>query len=225
MFYKLAAFTLAALLGAPLTATAIPIAYQIKFTTLTGFVTTSIYPDPLGPPAVQIEGAAGKVYFGLFAVDDEILMTDGIGKPGNVDFFYIQMEDNIWGYNLAVDNSFSGFRGPIPGDPFCMMTMGCLNAPSPGFDVVNGTITNLRGGVYGRSDVPFVDFSLNDANTFNAIGASFIEAGTTSTRVGGGGTSITGAMEIFRVPEPGALPLFGLGLVVLSRMIRQARRS
>ena len=45
MLYKVAALALAALLGAPLTATAIPITYQIKFTALTGSVTTSTYPD------------------------------------------------------------------------------------------------------------------------------------------------------------------------------------
>lgn len=219
MFYKLAAVMLAALLGAPLTATAIPITYQIKFTTLTGSVTTSIFPDPVAPPVVHVDNAAGNVYFGLFAVDDAILMTDGLNKPGLLDFFFIQMEDNVWGFNVAGNNSFAAFRGPT-----CNIS-GCVGPPSPGFDVVNGAITNLRGGVFGQLDVPFVDFSLLGSNTFDALGSPFIEPGTTNRRVGSAGVGITGTMEIFRVPEPGVLALFGFGLLVLAGMIRRARRS
>jgi hypothetical protein len=221
MLYKVVALALAALLGAPLTATAIPITYQIKFTALTGSVTTSTYPDPLGSPTNQAEDAAGKVYFGLFAVDDEVLSTDGIGKPGNLDFFYIQMEDNIWGYNSAADNSFVGFRGPDPANPFCTSTS-CLFAPSPGFDVVNGTITNLRGGVFGFADIPFVDFSpLGGLNTFAASGHPFIEPGGTSTYV----SNIVGTMEILPVTEPDTVLLSGLGLLMLAFMIRRRRRQ
>lgn len=225
MLYKVAALALTALVGAPLTATAIPITYQIKFTALTGSVTTSTYPDPIGSPTNQVEDAAGKVYFGLFAVDDEVLSTDGIGKPGNLDFFYIQMEDNIWGYNSAADNSFVGFRGPNPGDPSCTST-GCLFAPSPGFDVVNGTITNLRGGVFGLADIPFVDFSpLGVPNTFAARGSPFIEPGGTSTYVGTGVSNVIGTMEIFRVTEPDTVLLIGLGLLMLAFMIGRVRRQ
>jgi hypothetical protein len=203
---------MAALVSAPFTASAIPVTYQIRFTALTGSVQTSIFPDPFGAPTVHVEDAAGRVYFGLFAVDDAILLTDGIGKPGNLDFLYIQMEDNIWASNLAGNNSFAGFRGPIPGNAFCMMTMSCLNAPSPGFDVVDGAITNLRGGVFGPADIPFVDFSLFGPNTFNATGAAvFSEPGTSFTRVSG----VQGRMEIFRVPEPSALALMILALIAV----------
>jgi len=211
MLRKLATLALTALLAAPITATAIPVTYQIKFTALTGSVSTLTTPAQPGPPTIQVEDAAGKTYLGLFAVDDEILLTDGINKPGNVDFFYIQMEDNIWGYNHPDNNSFVGFRGPL------------LGAATPGFDVVNGAITNLRGGVFGGGDVPFVDFSLFGANTFNAIGRPFVQPGTTSSFVGSEGMGISGTMEIIRVPEPGVLPLFGLGLLVLAVSIRRAR--
>jgi hypothetical protein len=225
--YKSFALALAALLCAPLTAHAIPITYQIKFTVLTGSVTTQIFPDPLEPgtpPATQVENASGRIYFGLFAVDDEILMSDGLGKPGNLDFFYIQMEDNIWGYNYPANNSLVGFRGPIPGDPFCLMTMACPGAPAPGFDVVDGTITNLRGGVFGRQDVPFVDFSPVGPNTFSAVGLPFPEPGTSFSYVGTGTTGVLGTMELFRVPEPSTLSLFGLALVALTLWARRTRK-
>jgi hypothetical protein len=214
MTSKLAAITLTALLGAPISAIAIPITYQIKFTVLSGVVTTRTYPEPSSEedPTETQEDATGNVYFGLFAVDDEILKTDGINKPGQVEFFYIQMEHNIWGYNLAVNNSFEGFRGP--GCGFC--------ESSPGFDVIDGRLTNLRGGVYGEGDEPFVDFTWSEPNTFNARGATFHRPGA-NIFVGGYNVSIQGTMEIFRVPEPGALPLFGAALLVLTLGIRRVR--
>lgn len=227
MRYKPFALALVALLCAPFTAHAIPITYQIKFTVQTGSVTTRTFPDPLepgSPGTIHVENAAGNIYLGMFAVDDSILMSDGLGKPGNLDFFYIQMEDNIWGYNIPANNSLVGFRGPIPGDPFCLMTMDCLFAPSPGFDVVNGTITNLRGGVFGVQDVPFVDFSPFSANTFSALGLPFPKAGTSFSYVGTDTTAVFGTMEIFRVPEPGTLPLFGLALIALTPLVWRTRK-
>ena len=220
-FKKLAALALLVFLGSPLTATAIPVQYQIKFTALAGSVLTTSFPTA-GAPTVDIADAAGNVYFGLFAVDDAVLLTDGIGKPGTLDFLYIRMEDNIWGYNFAGDNSFAGFRGPIPGNAFCMMSMACVGAPSPGFDVVNGAVTNLRGGVFGVADLPFVDFSLLGANTFNATGATFgAGPGTSFSRV----RDVSGTLEIVRVAEPATLLPFGAGLLMLLAALRTSRRK
>lgn len=216
----LIALTLTLLIAAPLSAFAIPVTYQMKFTVLSGKVLTAIVPTPLGPPTITEADAAGKVYLGLFALDSDILLTDGIGKLGDLDFFFIQMEDNIWGYNLAANNSFGGFRGPT----------GSLGAPSPGFDVVNGEITNIRGDVHGPSDVPFVSFSNDVANTFSARGLlQFLQDGTPYSVLSGEGALplgvAVGTMEIFRVPEPGTFVLFGLGLVALGLMRRRRLRS
>jgi hypothetical protein len=215
MSNKLATLALTALLGAPVSAIAIPITYQIKFTGVTGLVTTQFEDG-----STHVEDVNGKVYFGLFAVDDEILNTDGINKSGHVEFFYIQMEDNIWGYNLAINNSFMGFRGPDPNDPSCVS---CLVAPSPGFDVVNGAITALRGGVYGEADTPFVDFSFPGPNAFGAQGG-LLGAGERHTYVGTNSHGIQGTMEIFRVPEPGTLSLFGVGILFLT-FLRSRERN
>lgn len=209
MVHKLAVLVLVAILGAPLTAGAVPVTFQIKFTVLTGSVVTLDLTGPSGPSITEVDGA-GKVYFGEFAVDDQLLLTDGTNKSGTLDFFRIQMEGNIWGYNDATNNSFAGFRGPDG-----------LGSLSPGFDVANGTITNLRGGVFGQSDVPFVDFSLFGANTFNALGKPFFIPGTSSSFV----RDAMGTMEILRMPEPGTLALAGLGLLMVLTSLRSRRRS
>ena len=223
MLRKLVAVALPLFLGAPLTASAVPVTYQIKFTVLSGSVVTQTFPTS-GPPTSQVEDAVGRVYFGSFAVDDAILLTDGIGKSGDLDFFSVQMEDNIWGYNVAANNSFAGFRGPIPGGP-CIGTF-CQGAPSPGFDVVNGTITNLRGGIFGAVDVPFVDFSnVGGANHFNALGLTIFAPGTSFSRVGDGQELFGGTMEINRIPEPGARSLFAFGLIALTFTMRRAGKS
>lgn len=210
MVHKLAVLALISVLGMPLTAGAIPVTYQIKFTVLTGSVVTlTIPPQPGAPTITEVDGA-GKVYFGEFAVDDQLLQTDGMNKSGTLDYFRIQMEGNTWGFNDPSNNSFAGFRGPNG-----------LGSFSPGFDVVNGTITNLRGGVYGQSDVPFVDFSLLGANTFNALGKPFFAPGTSSSFV----RDAMGSMEIFRIPEPGTLAMCGFGLLLMLTTLRSRRRS
>ena len=212
---------------APFTASAVPILHQIEFTVTYGSVTLWQLPSPIGPPiATSVVDATGRTYFGFFSVDSDVLLSDGVGKPGVLDSFYIQMESNIWGYNSPLDNSFAGFRGPIPGDPFCLRTAACLGAPSPGFDVFNGEITNLRGGVYGDADVPFVDFSVgSQPNTFAALGSPFLIPGTTVSFVGTGGQGIGGTMAIRKVPEPPALATFSFALLVFALSVRLHRRG
>ena len=102
----------------------------------------------------------------------------------------------------------------------------CQGALSPGFDVINGDITNLRGGVYGAADVPFVDFSnVGGANHFNALGLAVGAPGTSFSRVGDGRTLFAGTMEIFRIPEPGTLGLFAIGLLALTFTATAVSRS
>jgi hypothetical protein len=72
-----------------------------------------------------------------------------LNKPGVVFGFFTKIESMIWSSNFPYPVSdFSGFRGPDG-----------LGSASPGFDVVAGQIVNLRGGVFGTSDFPFIDFS------------------------------------------------------------------
>jgi len=207
----LTACVLTLLICTPLSAFAIPVTYQMRFTVLSGQVVTAVVPTPSGPPTITAADAAGNIYLGLFSLDSDILLTDGIGKLGNLNSFFVQMEDNIWGFNSPANNSFAGFRGPA----------GTLGSPSPGFDVVNGEITNIRGGVYGPADVPFVNFSFGTPNTFDARGLlTFHQDGTPSSMlsgpdVGGALGTAFGTFEIIRVPEPATVVLFGLALAAL----------
>ena len=178
--------------------------YELRFEVEEGTVFSDSGYDPQAVPPYTVteRDAAGNVYRGAFAIDSEILSTDGIGRTGELAFFVIKMEDNVWGYNFPFDNSFRGFRGPTPSCP----TFGCF-APSPGFDVVDGEITNLRGGVYGSGDIPFVDFGLLGENTFIAHGTSISAYHPDSWLVG------SGRMDIFRVSEPSSLALFSVVLL------------
>ncbi len=167
----------------------------------------------------------GNVYFGTFGVDSEVLASGGLNRPGDVLFFFIEMEDNIWSYN-AFDNlphnEFGGFRGPRPDSPDCLT---CGGAPSPGFDVVDGEITDLTGAMSGLADIPEVAFSNGAPNTFSAIGLALGGAQFFSyVRGGGEGESaITGNMEVYRIPEPATLSLLGAGLVGI--FLRRRRKA
>jgi hypothetical protein len=187
-----------------LDAMALPVQYQLQFKV------TDLYDHPATPldPSVTI----GSLFYGSFGVDDGLLAVDGLNQAAIVNNLRIDM-GNTWCYNLAcVDNVFAGFRGP-----------GGLGSTSPGFDVAGSEVVNLRGGVYGMQDFPFVDFSFiigggpsegcgpycgNEANRFstvNALGA------------------FAGIMTVTTVPEPLPLALFGLGLIALlgRRLVRR----
>jgi hypothetical protein len=187
------------------------VAYQIDYTV-----------EYFGQGPIDPDVTIGKKYFGFFALNDAILATDGLNKPGEVFGFYTRFEDVIWSSNFPYPVSqFVGFRGP-----------GGLGAPSPGFDVYGGQIVNLRGGVFGHADVPFIDFSTNfgpgappftgnptDGCTGSYCGNDANHFWTLSSYSDGvfgpGAGAFGGLMTIHRVAEPEiyALMLAGLGLL------------
>jgi hypothetical protein len=167
---------LSLLVFAPL-ANALPISYNFDFTV--NFINSASDPD------VQL----GNVYSGFFVVDDALLATDGLNQNGVLSDFFLQIEDTIW--SLTQPSEFRGFRGPNG-----------LFDTSPGFDVAGGEIVNLRGGVFGASDTPFVDFS------FAGVPGSFFTRNP-SGEFGGGMGVAPGPVPVM---EPNTLLLMGAGL-------------
>lgn len=180
---------------------------------------------------------ADTVYSGTFVVDDSILGSDGINKTGSVSAFRIDFGSFVWDMNDAT-SQFAGFRGPDG-----------LGASSPGFDVVGGQITNLRGGVFGGADFPFVDFSTsyerplgdplcaglycgNGANRFVASkpGSTFWlpEGVAGSMFVTLNGSVLPGTQAALGLPEPAGLALFslaGLAALMARHLTAQQRRG
>jgi hypothetical protein len=167
---------------------AAPISYDIIFE-------VEYYNQQGTPVDPRVE--LGDIYKGSFTVDDAILSQDGLNKAGIVSAFNITMEDVSWTMGLGYPYSvFSGFRGP-----------GGLGADSPGFDVFGGSITNLRGGVFGSSDIPFVDFSYD----FRAGAPPFPDCATGAPYCG----NAPNMFWTVSVPEPETyvMVLLGLGVV------------
>lgn len=190
---------------------AAPVSYEIDFEV-----------QYFGTGAIDPRVVIGDIYSGSFTVDDSILLSDGLNKAGLVSAFSITMEDVSWTMGLAPPGSlFSGFRGPLG-----------LGASSPGFDVLGGTITNLRGGVFGESDIPYVDFS-EDPRLPHPAGYPSCSDGTsycgnspnaffTVNPLGAFGGSMTIAAP---VPEPETYAMLLLGLGVVGFVSRRRLRD
>ena len=197
----------------PATADAIPVSYQMVFKVDYIDATASI------PPAPQI--AIGNQYYGSFTVDDGLLATDGANQAGTVFDFLVQIENVSWDFaNPNPGSAFSGFRGP-----------GGLGSGSPGFDVLNGEIVNLRGGVFGSGDVPFVDFSTDLRLPFvedpACAGTAYCGNAANSFFTLNSNGGFGGSMRVARaIPEPSAPMLATLGLLAFASasLLRRRRK-
>jgi hypothetical protein len=162
--------------------------------------------------------AIGNVYTGSFSVDSAVLAQDAIDVAAEVGAFSITMEDVSWVMGSPF-SAFAGFRGP-----------GGFGA-SPGFDVAGGQVTNLRGGVFGSADFPFVDFSTDvrlppATNTGACTGANCgnrPNAFYTVNPLGAFGGAMTVHAVAAPVPEPESFAMLfaGVVLVGLGRAVRQ----
>jgi len=186
-------------------AQATPVTYDIQFT-VEYIDTTSGSPPP--DPRVQI----GDVYGGSITVDSGFLAVDGINRGSSLLGFSIVMEDVAW--TLGDGQSyFAGFNGPTG-----------FSSESPGIDVSGGQITNLRGGVFGSADYPFVDFSIDprlpywpqDSGCSGSYCGNLANAFSTFNPLGAFGGTMSFAPAEVNVPEPGtlALAVLSLGLLV-----------
>ena len=206
---RIAALVLSAILT-PATSFATPVSYQIEFNVDTiGGATDpgDCSPgEPNGAGGFSCSVAVGDTYFGSVTIDDALLGEDGENLAALVYDLVIEIAGITWDYLAPYpDSAFYGFRGP-----------GGLGADSPGFDVLDGEVVNLQGGVYGLSDVPYVDFSpLGPDGGLNRFGA------------GDGRTWAYGDMSIFRIPEAPTWTLFVIGLVAAfaARLMPRRMRS
>lgn len=200
MIYLLARSTvktlvLMAVFAAPLSAHAVPILHSLTFQ-----VDHVVDADP--------RIAVGNVYHGLFSVDSSILAADGLNRGGNLGFLQVQIENFFWCYNVACPtNLFRGFRGPDG-----------LGSASPGFDILNGQIVNVRGGVFGSADFPFIDFSSNILDPSPTPGCTGAYCGNSSNAFFTNNPlgRFGGSMSVARISEPGTIALLSLGLVCLA---------
>ncbi len=227
MHHGIRILTLIALIVTSPIAAAIPILYGVEFKVESGNVVTQAF-DEAGNFSTTTRNAVGNEYFGAFAVDSDVLQSDGIGKTGTLYFLFIKMEDNAWAYNFPGNNSLTGIIGP--NGAWCQEPRPlCRGAAAPGFDVMNGEVIDLRGGVYGAGDIPFVNFSIrpDEHHQFGAWGdpssassGNGLPGQSFSVLVGG-----RGAMRVFRVPEPDAIGLLLLGLVGLGLTARWKKNA
>lgn len=188
-------------------ARATPILYSMTLHGSGQIVSNTYATDQSGTHLVKTttENVIGGTYHGLFAIDSSILGTDGTQQQGApLIFFTLQIADDIWSYHLPNNNAFAGFRGP--GD----------FSYEPGFNIANGRLIGMCGGVYGGADIPFVDFAQCDngsyPNTFSAVGDEFIVPNGTFSFP----DLVEGTFTIQEVSEPGALLLAVVGFLFLA---------
>ncbi len=177
------------------TAHAVPITYDMYF---------EVEEIIKGPDLV------GAIFTGSFTVDDAVLESDGLNKLADILAFRIKMGETIWDYlQPHPDSAFGGFRGPGGFGP-------------PGFDVFDGEIVNVRGGVFGTGDFPFVDFSsaVNPVPGDNRFNANYLLVKLAPPQLAVV-SHVVGDMRVVRVSEPPTLALLCAGLLGLGVMRRR----
>jgi hypothetical protein len=178
-------------------ASAAPISYGIKYEVQYFGQGSGLLPID---PRVQL----GDVYYGSITFDDAILLAAGINLSGSVSAFTTSFEDVTW--TLGQPSAFVGFRGPNG-----------LGSASPGLDVLNNELVNLRGGVFGSNDIPFIDFSSDiripyvQDPTCGAYCGNRSSSFWSQSFLGGFG----GSMQVYAVPEPPTVLLLLLGLALI----------
>lgn len=187
-----------ALATLPLTAgnlSASPVTYQIDFTVGS---TSTMHGGPFTPGhpnGFTYQPAIGDVFHAFVTVDDAALATDGDHTGVPLEGFHLEIAGLTWDPNDS-SSVFAGFRGPG------------LFAVSPVLVSSGGVLTGLKGGVFGVSDYPFVDF-LDDGSFAADDGENIIRGG------------MQAAGPVSSVPEPGTPWALGAGMAGLLAFSRR----
>lgn len=199
-----------------LAASAAPINLQVKLVVDTVLLNGQPPETFTAPPVI------GSTYFANIMIDDSILGSDGGNKPGKVLGFHAQVGDSIWDPSLPQSflTDFGGFRGPCYGPMVCTdeeLAMWGLGSEYLGFDVVDGAVTHVYGGVFGESDDPFIDFLSTGRWGSNAW---FQWQGVGEPEPSYWMVGVQGNLSVAQVPEPAS----GLLLMAGFMAMRLARR-
>lgn len=219
------AFSLA--LGIATSAQAVPIKLHLTFTVESTLFFGTPYgnsPDQfLSPPSI------GSQYYGALVIDDAVVATDGPIVAGEVLGFTAQIGQTVWNIgSLATPTAFpdkyggNGLRGPCYNDGRLLCTteewaIWGLGSSSLGFEVTNGEVTNIFGGIVGLGDIPFIDINTITPGFWTLpefyIRPEMVPSGTVGPSYGLIGMS--GLLTISKVPEPASLALLCIGLAGL----------
>lgn len=132
-------------------------------------------------------------------------LADGIYSFIELDSWAIRIGEVEWDMNRP-DSEFAGFRDGA----YCGAAGTGFSQINPGLVVNGNAVTGFCGGVFGRSDTPFIDFDY----AAGTGGFSALDSG--GIRLSGHYTiSPAATAAVSNVPEPGGLSLavFGLGLL------------
>lgn len=188
----------------------IPIRYVATFTVDSGFNTSALL-DLQTPPF------PGAQYYAYITVDDSFLSSGTGIVPVRPLSFIAQVGDTIWDMNDR-SSEFVGFRGECPDRPDIW---GCFS-PNLGFGMENGQPTQLYGGVYGISDLPFIDFRGERFNSWSYF-SCLPEHCVPNRR----GVALYGTISITALPEPATLALLlaCIGAIAVTRRHYPSSRS
>lgn len=196
--------------------------YRVKFTI--DYIdpsSSAAFASLVSPPSI------GQKFYALVGIDDLILGSDGVNKPGKILDFVAQLGSTY--FNLNQPSDFFGFQGPCLGPMVCTLVENSVygfNSRFLGFDVQAGQISGMYGGVYDSSDATFIDFGGYGSNSltgkkYQAIAKFQQIQGLSSPNFTTYRTVFfNGTQEIERIPEPQSIALFCVGLLGIFVMRR-----
>jgi hypothetical protein len=203
-------------------ASAAPIAFKATFTVDTILPSSEFPLDTLVSPPIM-----GGTYSAYIQVDDAIFLSDGASNAGEVLAFSSQIGSSVWNRDLpwSIVNDFAGFRGPCYGPISCtpeQWGIWGLGSEFLGFEVLNGAVTGLWGGVFGAADFPFIDF-LGDR--FSSLSRFAVDPDMVGEELMYAVYGLEGTIAFTRIPEPDSVALFAIGLFALGAASLRRRQG